>query len=129
MANRPPITSESEIQAHIRLALGRIPGLVLWRNSTGVAERNGRVQHFGLCKGSSDLIGIYATVILPEHVGMTIGRFVAGEVKTARGVTSDEQRMFLDLVAARGGLAGVWRSVEDALKTIGIPTKPEANHG
>ena len=62
MANRPPITSESEIQAHIRLALGRIPGLVLWRNSTGVAERNGRVQHFGLCKGSSDLIGIYATV-------------------------------------------------------------------
>jgi hypothetical protein len=120
------VASEIEVQQQIRLALGRVPGLVLWRNSGGLAERDGRIQRFGLCKGSSDLIGIFSTVIGHEHVGLTFGRFVAGEIKRPSWKSpsdwdTDPQKLFLDLVDARGGLSGVWRSIDDAKKTLGIP--------
>jgi hypothetical protein len=111
---------EIDIQQQIRLALGRIPGLVLWRNNTGVADHKGAKVRYGLAVGSSDLIGIYSQVIGPEHVGSTFGRFLAGEVKAPGGTVSDDQSRFLSLVSTRGGLAGVWRSTADALATLGI---------
>ena len=98
--------SESELQQQIRIALGTEPGLVLWRNSVGVADVGGRVQRFGLCKGSADLIGILD------------GRFVALEVKTERGRVSPEQQLFLDLVRRRGGFAAVVRSIDDARAAV-----------
>lgn len=97
--------TEAEIQQQIRLALGRESDLVLWRNTVGVGTMaDGSKQRFGLAVGSSDLIGILAPT----------GRFVALEVKSEKGRMRDEQRLFLDLVRARGGFAAVVRSVEDA---------------
>jgi len=96
--------NESQLSAAIRLALGRVPDLVLWRNNSGVAEyKNGARVRYGLVPGASDLIGIYR------------GRFVAIEVKTPRGRVTREQQMFLDLVARLGGIARVVRSVEEAV--------------
>jgi hypothetical protein len=96
---------ETHLQQAIRLALGREPDLVLWRNSGGVAthEQSGTTQRFGLCRGAADLVGVGPR-----------GKFFALEVKTTRGRLSTEQSMFLDLVRGRGGFAAVVRSVEDA---------------
>lgn len=133
--------SESNIQREIMLALSKA-GVTVWRNNTGqawageshritsattvrlqpgdVVVRNARPLHAGLCRGSSDLIGLQPVVVAPEHIGMTFGRFVAVEVKTGTGRVSADQRNFIDHVAGRGGAAGVARSPADALGLIGI---------
>jgi len=118
MASSP---SEHEIQQRIRLACGR--GTVrLWRNNTGaLVDQQGHFVRFGLCKGSSDLIGLRALEITPELVGQRIAQFVALEVKTPQGVVSPEQRAFLRLVEQLGGMAAVCRSVEEAEQSLGTP--------
>tara|TARA_R110000868_G_scaffold17606_6_gene76883 strand:- start:2014 stop:2340 length:327 start_codon:yes stop_codon:yes gene_type:complete len=98
--------SEGHIQDAIRLALTDEPGLVLWRNNTGVAEHRGARVRYGLAVGSADLIGCLD------------GRFVALEVKTAVGRASTEQRQWLELVRRHGGFAAVVRSVEEAHAAI-----------
>ena len=103
------MTSEAEILRAIRLEVGGRDDVVLWRNSAGIAEhtdRRGRSTKvpYGLCKGAADLIGI----IKPS------GRFLAIEVKTARGKLRPEQANFLRLVESSGGVAGVARSVAEA---------------
>ena len=77
MASSSP--SEHEIQQRIRLACGR--GAVrLWRNNTGaLVDQQGRFVRFGLCKGSSDLIGLRSVVVTPKMVGQRIAQFVALE--------------------------------------------------
>lgn len=112
--------SEQRIQQEIRLALGNGPAR-LWRNNTGtLPDRQGRPVRFGLCKGSSDLIGLRSVIIGPEHVGQTMAVFAAVEVKTATGRITPDQQAFIDAVAAMGGLAGVARSVEDAAQILRI---------
>lgn len=96
--------NESQIQDAIRLALGRVPGLVLWRNNVGVAERRGHMIRFGVGgPGAADLLGIYN------------GRFVAAEIKTPIGRLKPEQKLFRDLVTKLGGIYVVLRSPEEAL--------------
>lgn len=97
------MTPESKLLGEIRLILGREPGLVLWHNSAGVAKYGDSKVRYGLCRGASDLIGIGPG-----------GRFVALEIKSARGRVSVEQKLFLALVTRMGGFAAVLRSVEDA---------------
>jgi len=107
-------TSEHEIQQRIRLACGRGP-VRLWRNNTGaLVDQQGRFVRFGLCKGSSDLIGLRSLEITPELVGQRIAQFVALEIKSNSGVVSPEQRAFLQAVQDLGGLAAVCRSVQQA---------------
>lgn len=102
MASSP---SEHEIQQRIRLACGRGP-VRLWRNNTGaLVDQQGRFVRFGLCKGSSDLIGLRSLEVTSEMVGQQLAQFVALEVKTAQGVLSPEQRAFLRLVKQFGGVA------------------------
>ena len=98
--------SEGHIQDAIRLALTDEPGLVLWRNNTGVAEHRGARVRYGLAVGSADLIGCLD------------GRFIALEVKTAVGRATPEQRQWLDLVRRHGGFACVVRSVAEAHAAI-----------
>jgi len=77
-------------------------GAIVWRNNTGkLPDAYGRWVEFGLCKGSSDIIGIYK------------GRMLAIEVKTENGKTTKEQDKFLKLVKDNGGIAFVARSEED----------------
>jgi len=119
---------EHEIQQRIRLACGR--GAVrLWRNNTGaLVDQQGRFVRFGLCKGSSDLIGLRSLEITPELVGQRLAQFVAVEVKTAQGVLSPEQRAFLRLVQQLGGVAEVCRSVEEAEQLLGTPRQVLLGH-
>jgi hypothetical protein len=107
MASSSP--SEHEIQQRIRLACGR--GLVrLRRNNTGaLVDPQGRLVRFGLCKGSSDLIGLRSLEITPELIGQQLAQFVALVVKTAQGVLSPEQRAFLRLLQELGGVAATIR--------------------
>lgn len=106
--------SEQELQQRIRLDLGRGP-IRLWRNNTGtLLDRQGRPVQFGLCKGSSDLIGLRQVTIGPEHVGQTLAVFCAIEVKSAKGRPTPEQQAFIETVRRLGGLAGIARSVDEA---------------
>ena len=134
--------SEAVIQQQIRLALGSGPAR-LFRNNVGtgwaggvtkiqrrgmvavepgdVIVRQGRPVTFGLCKGSSDLIGLRTITIGPEHVGQTMAVFAAVEVKSATGRPTPDQRAFIDTVQSMGGLAGTARSVEDAAAILQFP--------
>lgn len=108
---------ETTLTKHILLALSQA-GCTVWRQETAgawvgkvvyqqgqeVTLRHARHIVFGLCVGSADVIGI-----APD------GQFLAVEVKLPRGRVSHEQRQFLDAVTAAGGVAGVARSVEDAV--------------
>lgn len=106
---------EAELQRAIRLRLGRTQGLVLWRNNVGVARyglNNARgVVKYGLCDGSSDLIGILK---MPDG----LGRFIALEVKTDSGERTDKQVLFMDLVRQLGGFAAVVRSEDEAVAAV-----------
>jgi hypothetical protein len=112
--------SEQQTQQQIRLALSRGP-VRLWRNNTGMLlDRQGRPVTFGLCKGSSDLIGLRSVTIGPEHVGQTLAVFAAVEVKAPNGRTTAEQGAFIEQVTAMGGLAGVARTVGEAAAILDL---------
>jgi hypothetical protein len=98
------VTAERDIQAAIRLALGLDPGLVLFRNSVGYDA--GARQRYGLCPGSSDL------------VGCCDGRFIGLEIKSERGRSSPEQKRWADLIRSKGGFVAVVRSVDEALEAV-----------
>ena len=106
-------SDEQRVQNQIRLDLGRGP-VRLWRNNTGaLKDAAGRLVRYGLCPGSSDIIGLRQVVVTPDMVGHTLAVFAAIEVKD-RGRATPEQQAFIDAVATLGGMAGVARSVDDA---------------
>lgn len=111
---------ETKLMNLILIALSE-SGCTVWRVETGGAWL-GRVIHkeretvtltgarmfvTGLCKGGSDIIGI-----------APCGRFLAVEVKTARGRVTPEQTRFIEAVIQAGGIAGIARCVDDALQLI-----------
>ena len=100
--------TEAQIEHAIRKRLGREADLILFRNTVGVARHGDRFRHYGLCPGSSDLVGILRSA----------GRWVALEVKTPRGRCTDLQQLFLDLIRRFGGFAAVVRSVPEALAAL-----------
>ncbi len=108
--------TEQQIQQRIRLALSRGP-VRLYRNNTGtLRDQHGRPVTFGLAVGSADLIGWTTRTITPDMVGQQLAVFTSIEVKTPTGRVKPEQQQWLDAVQAAGGIAGVARSVEDALR-------------
>ena len=97
--------SEANVLNDCMIALSRA-GCTVWRNNTGVLnDATGRPIKFGLCKGSSDIVGICAD-----------GRFLAVECKTETGRVSPDQVRFIETMRARGGRAGVARCAEDAVR-------------
>lgn len=104
--------NESQIQDAVRLALGKVTDVVMFRNNVGVAQHwNGReveAVRYGLANGSADLVGVLA----PS------GRWVALEVKAPKGRTTDEQDRWLALVRKMGGFACVVHSVDEALAAL-----------
>ena len=112
-------SNEGAVQNRIRLALSR-GATRLFRNNTGaLKDQNGRLVHFGLCKGSSDLIGWKTVVITPEMVGESVAIFCALEIKD-KGKATVLQRHFISVVHDAGGIAGVARSVQEAESIIGL---------
>ena len=80
--------------------------------------KNPRPFTTGLPPGFADTFGLAAVTITQDMVGLKIGRFIAGEIKTERGRVSDKQTAFLRAVNDNGGAADVWRTVEDARATV-----------
>ena len=110
-------SNEAAVQNKIRLALSR-GATRLFRNNTGaLKDQKGRLVTFGLCKGSSDLIGWTTIEITPDMVGKKVAVFTAIEVKD-KGKATDAQRLFIDLVKSFGGYAGVAKSVDQAKKLL-----------
>lgn len=110
-------SDELAIQNAIRLQHGAGPAR-LWRNNTGaLKDQTGRLVRYGLCPGSSDLIGLRKVVVTPDMVGQTLAVFTAIEVKD-RGRVTPEQQAFLTMVTQAGGLAGVARSLDDAQRIL-----------
>ena len=109
------MTTETDIQNRIVLALCKI-GTTMFRNNVGVAEKvdknTGKKYwvRFGLCEGSSDLIGITPVTVTQDMVGKKLGVFTAVEVK--KDVTKayakhrmETQQRFIDFVNKNGGFA------------------------
>lgn len=106
-------SDEQRIQNDIRLALGS-GAARLFRNNTGaLKDSTGRLVRYGLCQGSSDLIGLRTVTITPDMVGQQLAVFTAIEVKD-RAKPTAEQQAFIQMVLQAGGLAGVARSIDDA---------------
>lgn len=124
--------SETYIQQQIRLALGTRPDLRLYRNNCGSLPdpRTGRLVTFGLARGSADLIGWRTLVITPDMVGQRVAVFTSLEIKTPTGRLAPAQRHWLHAVEGAGGIAGVARSVADALRIVtasALPASPPGN--
>lgn len=76
-------------------------------NPGDVIVRQARPLHAGLCTGSSDTIGWTRD-----------GLFAAVEVKTKTGRASADQIRFIEAVRRAGGVAGVARSDDEALRIL-----------
>lgn len=103
---------------NIRLALANI-GTILFRNNVGtLKDKNGQYVTFGLCVGSSDLIGWKTIEIMPEMLGRKYAVFVACEVKQPGKFPTIPQQRFIAAVREAGGIGVVATSVEEALDAI-----------
>lgn len=105
------MTREGALMRQIMLAVSEA-GAIVFRNNVGFATYpNGTVVKYGVCNpGGSDLIGLAPG-----------GRFLAIEVKVPGQRPTPEQQRFIDAVKAAGGVAGVARTVEEALAILGTP--------
>jgi len=122
------VNSEALNQQNIRLAAPS-HGTILWRNNVGACRTDdGRQLRFGLGNDSakinkhlksSDLIGINPVVITQDMVGMTIGQFIAVEVKSDNFTPRESdtryvaQRNFHECVKKFGGAAMFAKNATD----------------
>ena len=94
-------------------------GTVVKENPPVITLRNYYMIRFGLAVGSSDLIGWKSVVITPEIMVKKVAVFCSPEVKTNEmEVLDDEQKNWIDQVRKAGGIAGVVRSVDDAVRLL-----------
>ena len=109
----PRRNDETRLVREILRTFGARPGVRLFRNSVGMVRLpGGGAIPYGLCPGSSDLVG-WRT--LPSGVA----QFVALEAKTPAGRLTAAQAAFLRAVARAGGLSGVVRSLDDVEALLG----------
>jgi len=87
----------------------------LFINDNGLGFRKDGIGFkYGLGKGTSDLIGF--TIVNGKAV------FTALEVKLEGTYPTKEQKAFIEIVKASGGIAGIVRSWEDVEELIKKPT-------
>lgn len=109
---------ESALYKQIQMAVTAI-GHRLFRNNVGTLKnQRGEYVTYGLCEGSSDLIGWKTIRIQPWHIGMNIAQFVAIEVKMPGKKATEKQQNFIEAVKQAGGIATVCCSTEEALNAI-----------
>lgn len=113
---------ESQIQTDIRLKISELRAGMFLRYQVGTfLTMDGRPVKIGVV-GASDLIGIVPHVVTAEDVGKTIGVFCAIETKQAKDKTDAErkkkQKAFHMVVLSFGGIAGIARSVSDAVAMV-----------
>ena len=99
--------NETNLVQNIRLDCADIA--ILWRNNCGAyKDKTGRQIRYGLCVGSSDLVGIRKID----------GLFIAIEAKMPGKKPTTEQLLFIEAVLKNGGCAGVATNSEEARKII-----------
>lgn len=91
----------------------------IFRNNVGATKIGDRFIRYGLCEGSSDLIGWRKVRIEMKHVGTNIAQFVALECKRFGEKPTLRQSMFLDAVRRDGGACGIVRCDEDVDRIVG----------
>jgi hypothetical protein len=102
---------------------------ILFRNNTGTAYQGKRAVinsrpiiieprqiTFGLCVGSSDLIGWTEKIITKDMIGQKIAIFTALEVKNLSGKATKEQINFIKQVRKSGGIGDILRWVDEDFK-------------
>lgn len=99
--------NETDLMNTIRLGLNQY-GIVFRANVGKVRMQDGRFFDTGLPKGFSDLFGFR----------FSDGRIFFIEVKTPTGRIRPEQTQFIETMKSRGALAGIARSVEDAIQIV-----------
>lgn len=105
-ASRSRKHDESDFMGAIRDALCKC-GALIWRNNSGIATwESGQRTRYGLGIGSADLVGLFR------------GRFVAVEVKAARGAVSPDQVAWRRAVEQAGGLYVLARVGETSLEDV-----------
>lgn len=72
-----------------------------------------RIISFGLCVGSSDLIGLTKVRITSNMVGREVAVFTAIECKTKVGIASKDQIDFLDFVKKNGGFSSLITEISE----------------
>lgn len=129
--------TEREVQSKTMIKLSKDKDIRIFRNNTGMAwqgtpakSHTGRPAlinihpvNFGLCKGSSDLIGIKTVEITPDMLGKKLGVMVCIEEKKEgwTGVRTEHeknQENFLKKMKSMGAIAFFSTSAESAYKTI-----------
>lgn len=101
---------EKEVERSILDFLLLYPGKFWKNNSVGVYDarkgvyRKARSVH--LINGVSDILGVMN------------GKFIAIEVKSAKGRLSESQKQFLHDIQEEGGIAFVARSIEDVKRNL-----------
>jgi hypothetical protein len=86
-----------------------------------VVIRNARPFHAGI-EGMSDLGGWKTITVTQDMIGRRIAVYVAAEVKVPKKHATPEQQGFIDAVLNAGGIAGVVRSEDDAMRLLGTGT-------
>ena len=109
-SDRPESDVVREILEWARLE----PGLTLHRNIV-----SSRAAHLGcatgLGKGSPDLIGWLSVPVKSGKISVFVGIEVKRETG---GVVADEQSEWISRIRAAGGIAGVARGVDDAMRIV-----------
>lgn len=110
--------SETDIVNAVRLRFSN-GDVRLFRNNVGVlTDARGNHITYGLCIGSSDLIGWRTLTVTPDMVGTKVAVFVAAEGKAGRHKATKEQAAFINTVRAAGGRAGVFYTPDDVERIL-----------
>ena len=107
--------NETDIVKEIQVGLGKLRSVRLFRNNVGLYRNpNGQVVRFGLCTGSSDLVGWTTVKITPQMIGRDVAIFTCCEVKKPKEKPTPEQEAFISVVQSAGGIAFVAHSLDEA---------------
>lgn len=123
---------ETNISQLIRLAVSKFTSATIFRNNVGtgwvgkivklkggdIMIKDPRPLRAGLTVGSSDLIGWTEKTITADMVGQKIAIFTAVEVKKPSGRATKDQINFIKNVRESGGIAGVCKSGDEAVRLI-----------
>lgn len=108
---------ERNIQNSIRLECSK-GNTRLFVNDVGVAKVGERTIRYGLCNGSTDLVGVHTITVTGDMVGREVGVAVFAEVKTPTGTVKPHQQDFMNQMSKMGCIAGVVRSIDDMTQLI-----------
>ena len=108
--------TEKDVERKLILHASEI-GSTLFKNNVGMyRDERGNVIRFGLCKGSSDLIGWTPVTITQAMVGKRLAVFTAVEVKKNKHGSyraTEDQLRFISAVNRNGGIGLVADCNED----------------